>query len=212
MKLILTLASTNENKTIMDIIAQLATDAMERKRLESEPSPSPYSGGFRRLLIKGAAKTVEFIGEDAVNSVFSMFKSTLARIINDNLQQNKIPAAFLVDEIIKVDEKMQVTLSLDTISYKGMINRFLPDIISSAREKDPENYFWRVYDVISDDQPNIVKVVMDTISNDKKNEIIGMMILQYKTDLCDIISSILVAENIEIAVDDIRVITIPHSF
>ena len=38
------------------------------------------------------------------------------------------------------------------------------------------------------------------------------MILQYKNNLCDIISSILVAENIEIAVDDINVAAEPHIY
>ena len=204
MKLTLTLVSTNENKSIMDVLAQLATEAMERKQAENV-SASPYSGGLKKLLIKGAAKTVEFIGEDAVNSVYSMLKPALAKIINDNLQQNRIPASFLVEQIKKDQEKMKVTLTLDSINYKGMINRFLPDILESAREHDPDNYVWRVYDVISDDQPKIVKVVMDTISNEKKDEIIELMILQYKNNLCDIISSLLVVENIELAVDDISI-------
>lgn len=188
----------------MDVLAQLATEAMERKQAENV-SASPYSGGLKKLLIKGAAKTVEFIGEDAVNSVYSMLKPALAKIINDNLQQNRIPASFLVEQIKKDQEKMKVTLTLDSINYKGMINRFLPDILESAREHDPDNYVWRVYDVISDDQPKIVKVVMDTISNEKKDEIIELMILQYKNNLCDIISSLLVVENIELAVDDISI-------
>ena len=208
MKLVLTLASTNEKKSIMDILAQFASESIEQKITESVPS-SQSSGGFKKLfkekLIKGAAKTVEFIGEDAVNSVFSMLKPTLGRVINENLQQNDIAASFLVEEIKKEDEKMKVTLKLDSISYKGVINKFLPAILDAVRENDPENYMWKVYDVISDDQPKIVKAVMDTISNEKKEEIISMMILQHKDGICDKFSGLLAAQNIEISVDDINV-------
>ena len=210
MKLLLTLVSANEKKSIMDILTQLAAESIEQKHAESESSSS-RSGLLKKILIKGAAKTVEFIGEDAVNSVFSMLKSTLGRMINENLQQNKIPAAFLVEEIRKEDDRIKVTLELDSINYKGVINRFLPEIIFSARENDPENYIWKVYDVISDDQPNIVKALMDTISNDKKEEIVGMMIFHYRNDLCDIISSVLIAEGIEISIDDIDVISEPFA-
>ena len=210
MKLILTLVSSNEEKSIMDILAQLATEALDRKRLETDPMAA-LSGGFGKVfkdkLIKGAAKTVDFIGGDVANSVFSMLKPTLGKVINDNLQQNKIPAAFIVEEIVKEGDKMKVTLFLDSISYAGVINRFLPEIIDSVREQDPANYMWRVYDVISDDQPMIVRAVLDTINNYKKNEIIGMMILQNKDVLSDKISGLLAAENIQIAIDDIDVIT-----
>ena len=209
MELVLTLSSTNENKTIMDILAQLASESIEQKRMESEQQSS-RSSLIKRLLIKGAAKTVEFIGEDAVNSVFSMLKTTLGRVINENLSQNNIPAAFVVEEIIKLDALVKVTLKLDSINYKGVINRFLPEILFSLREEDPANYMWRVYDVISDDQPSIVRAVMDTISNDKKDEIIELMILENKNILCDKISDLLAASNIEIAVDDIFVTVEPH--
>ena len=209
MKLILTLVSANDNKSIMDILAQLAADTMEQKSQENESSSGSSALGklVKNKLIKGAAKTVELLGEDAVNSVFSLLKTTIGKTINDNLAQNKIPADFIVEEIKKEFDEVKITLKLDSINYKGVINRFLPDIIDSARENDPDNYVWRVYDVISDDQPKIVKAVMDTISNDKKDEIIGMMIYQHRQSLCDIISSLLIAENIEISVEDIDVDT-----
>ena len=205
MELLLTLSSTNENKTIMDILAQLASEAIEQKNMEREVQQPSRSSMIKKFLIKGAAKTVEFIGEDAVNSVFSMLKPTLAKVINDNLQQNRIPAVFSVEEIIKEDEKMKITIVQESIHYAGVINKFLPGIISSVRENDPGNYLWRVYDVISDDQPEIVRAVLDTISDEKKEEMIEMMIIQNKHQICDKVSEFLIAQNIEIAVDDIIV-------
>ena len=209
MKLILTLSSTNKNKSIMDILAQLATESMEARRQENELPPTRTSG-LKKLLIKSAAKTVELIGEDAVNSVFAMLKSTLGRVINENLQQNDIQVAFNVEQIVKDDDRMKVTLKLDSINYKGVINRFLPEILFSLRENDPDNYMWNVYDIVSDDQPKIVKAVMDIISNDKKEEIIALMISQNKAVLCDKISGLLAAQNIEVSIDDIRVLTEPQ--
>ena len=211
MKLLLTLVSTNENKTVVDILAQLAADSLEQKNMEkiSAPRSGRIGSLVKNKLIKGMAKTVELIGEEAVNSVFTMLKPKLSRIINENLQQNKIPAVFSVEEIITDLDKINITVNLDSINYTGVINRFLPDILYSLRENDPDNYMWRVYDVISDEQPRIVKAVMDTINNEKKEEIIEMMILQNKDSLCDKVSDLLAAENIEISVDNIYV-TLDH--
>ena len=207
MKLLLTLVSTNENKSIIDILAQIAAESLDQKHTEkiSAPRSGRIGSLVKNKLIKGVAKTVEFIGEDAVNSVFTMLKPSLSKLINENLQQNKIPAVFLVEEINMDLDKMNITVNLESINYTGVINRFLPEILFSLRDKDPENYMWRVYDVISDEQPRIVKAVMDTINNEKKEEIIEMMILQNKDSICDTVSSLLAAENIEISVENIIV-------
>lgn len=214
MKLVFTVTSTNENKSIMDVIAQVAAESLEQRHEEREPSS--HSGGFKSFvrgkLIKGAARTVELIGSDAVNSVFSMLKPKLGRIINENLQQNDIAAVFLVEDIVKEDEKMKVTVNLESINYTRVINRFLPEIIRTIRDGDPSNYLWKIYDVISDDQPRIVKAVMDTISDAKKEEIIEMMILQNKDLICDKISGLLTAQNIAISVDNIYVIPSDQSW
>ena len=209
MELLFTLVSANEKKSIMDILTQLAAESLGRKQIDSEPSTTrsaTIKKTFKERLIKGAAKTVGLIGEDVVNSVFSMLKPTLGKIINENLQQNNIPAFISIEQIIKEYEKMKITVDINSINYEGVINRFLPDIIHALREKDPGNYLWKVYDIVSDDQPAIVKAVMNTISNEKKEEIIEMMIVQNEKIICDKISELLTAQRIEISVDDVSVI------
>ena len=207
MELLATLVSTNKNRSIMDIVAKTAKDLTARKEdiISSIGKRRSIRDLVKNKLIDGAAKTLDLMSEDVANSIFSYLAPAFDNTINDYLTKNKIRADISTGEIKKEGEKMKITLNVSDIDYEGIIIKFLPDIIKSLKTKDPENYVWKIHSVIEKDQDEVVRAVLGKISNSKKEEIIEIVITQYKNSICNAISDFLEKQDIGLAVDDLCV-------
>ena len=208
MKVELTVKS-KDNLTLTDALNDYISKEMLNTTVISDPAPRVPQAELLRWFggkaLKGAIKMTGYLGDNTLNSLLEKLKHILTGKINQYLDKKNISISVRLEKITKEKNEMKINIDVNNVDYSSIINKFLPDVIVSLREKDGDSVLWQITDVIKDVQPQIIKTVLNELSEEKKEQIIKILVDTYNNEICEKISGYLSDQKINFAVTNIDI-------
>lgn len=88
-----------------------------------------------------------------------------------------------------------VTLSLDGINYIGIIKKNLTFILDGIKKNFPDIVVWDILDILAKDTQTVLDGIFNPISDEKMEAIIKLLVKTYETELCKLITGVLIKED-----------------
>lgn len=182
----------NSNKSLRDTVCSI----IDKKS----------NAGLMSLGIKLGYNAVTLLGNGATNF-------TLQNIIFP-LFKTKVSAFVTEDEYCEIYKKTKVkligdtgilTLDLDGIDYWEIMKRNLDVILDAVKTIYPDNVMWDIVDILQDDKDVIAETVLNSLSAEKKEKIVKLLITEFQTNICAAVTDTLNEEGIELAAKSLSV-------
>lgn len=201
--------SPKDNKKLIDIVNGIVdSDSNKEKDTQEKNNDSPAFTNLKKLktmAVKGMIGVVDSLGDNAVNIALQKFKPIVRGALSHFFIKNGIVADINDITLVKEGNTMRVTAEIDNIDYVSIIDKFLPIIFGALKKKDPDNILCAIADVLDENLTDIIKATLNSVSGEKKEQIIKLLILHYHDTICRKSSEIMSEHQINMEVTSIEV-------
>lgn len=153
-----------------------------------------------KLAIKAGYRTTGVFGDDATNTVVSWFNGVVMEITRKMLKDNHIYAEVKKITVEKEEETLRLALEVDHIQYEKSLIKNLKRIVSGL-QKLPEDHIVRtILDILQEDKEAVVSALLSAISDEKKEDIIKVLVEKYHDNLCSLLTNLINENKINLAI------------
>ena len=98
---------------------------------------------------------------------------------------------------------MHGSIDIENIDYLKSITINQQRIIDGLKKLAPENIAWTIIDVLDDDTTSILTTVLETVNDSKKETIIKLLIQEFSSNICKVLTGFFADNKIDLAVESI---------
>ena len=135
------------------------------------------------------------------------FENLLQQEARKQLEKYDIPIKLEKIDIKKIGSgRYNVAAIITGVDYEGLINRFLPKFLDKYKSKEKHSVFFDALAILEDEQSEIIKSVLDSISEKKRVKIIAFAVAQFECEICKLLTSIVSKKVNGIMVNSLKIV------
>ena len=160
-------------------------------------------GDIQKVGFKATYWAFGIFGDNGNNALFSLVRSFFENETKKFLKDNDIYATAKNLVLTKKGEELHISVDIEDIDYTKSLTINQQRIIDALRKLSPDNVAWEILGVLQDDTNIIVSSVLETVSDEKKEAIIKLLIKQFHSNICKAITNALAGNKIGLCVKKI---------
>lgn len=98
-----------------------------------------------------------------------------------------------------------VTLNTDGVSVNGILKKNLPVVLDAVKKADKDNIARNILDILQDDAALILTHALSSLSEEKTEAIVRLLVRKYQSALCEALTTLLRKKKCDFVIREIAV-------
>ena len=149
---------------------------------------------FIKLISRGMKLMPQSIRDVAVIKLFTIYSENIVGMINKQISDHEIDLKIKYLTLDGGSMLMNLQIEVDSINYEQIIIKFLPQLMGLIPKSENTKVFTDALDVVGDDITLIVKSMLNTLDDKKKEKLTKPYANHYSTEILSMLNK-LIAKN-----------------
>lgn len=149
---------------------------------------------FIKLISRGMKLMPQSIRDVAVIKLFTIYSENIVGMINKQISDHEIDLKIKYLTLDGGSMLMNLQIEVDSINYEQIIIKFLPQLMGLIPKSENTKVFTDALDVVGDDITLIVKSMLNTLDDKKKEKLTKLYANHYSTEILSMLNK-LIAKN-----------------
>lgn len=167
---------------------------------------SAFISLLKKIISGGIILLPQGIKDAMVIKLCNQHRNTIISKLNDLLSDKEIELEVRNVILEGGAKKMKIQLEVDNINYEQIIIKFLPQIIELIPQNEKTKVFTDALDIIHDERENIVKSLLQSINDEKKEALLKLFAANYKQEISTMLNKLISDNNITAEISDINIL------
>ena len=149
---------------------------------------------FIKLIRRGMKLMPQSIRDVTVIKLFTIYSENIVGMINKQISDHEIDLKIKYLTLDGGSMLMNLQIEVDSINYEQIIIKFLPQLMGLIPKSENTKVFTDALDVVGDDITLIVKSMLNTLDDKKKEKLTKLYANHYSTEILSMLNK-LIAKN-----------------
>ena len=149
---------------------------------------------FIKLIRRGMKLMPQSIRDVNVIKLFTIYSENIVGMINKQISDHEIDLKIKYLTLDGGSMLMNLQIEVDSINYEQIIIKFLPQLMGLIPKSENTKVFTDALDVVGDDITLIVKSMLNTLDDKKKEKLTKLYANHYSTEILSMLNK-LIAKN-----------------
>lgn len=167
------------------------------------------STAFNPSLIKRLCGGMIFLSQsmrDAmIIKVCNQSKDNIIMQINRSLSDNGMGIELGDISFAGGERLMNISADVAEVNYESVALKLMPKIIEQVPSNEKTEAIIKALDIVGDDRDELVKGILQSLSDEKKEELTAHFVNSYSKELCDLLNKLISKNGIAAEITDINI-------
>lgn len=160
---------------------------------------------FIKLISGGMKLMPQIIRDVAVIRLFTKYSENIVGMFNKKILDNGIDVKIKDLTLEGGSMLMNIQIDVESINYGQIIIKFLPQIMGLIPKNENTQVFTDALDVVGDDITSILKSLLNSLDDEKKEKLIKLYANHYSPEILSMLNKLIAKNGITAEIVDISV-------